>query len=246
AGSTANLQLQAVTAGSDAGLTYTYWRDAATSLPLTNPNTAPAGTYYIKATNAGGCFTIKQVTVTSNPVSAGGISPAVASSTTCRGGTITLTATPGSSYQWYKDDVLIPGATANTFKATEDGNYSVYINNGTCTGRASNTVAIKFVDCSPVPIVSDAKVFVPKAFTPNSNGANDLLRPVLYNIRQLNYFKVYNRWGQAVFQTNIIGSGWDGTIKGLKQPEETYTWILECIDKDGKVIKQSGRSLLLR
>ncbi|MDQ6608377.1 MAG: gliding motility-associated C-terminal domain-containing protein, partial [Bacteroidota bacterium] len=63
---------------------------------------------------------------------------------------------------------------------------------------------------------------------------------------ELRYFKVYNRWGQQVFQTNVKGKGWDGTINGLQQPSETYSWILECIDANGKSIKQSGRSLLIR
>jgi gliding motility-associated-like protein len=68
----------------------------------------------------------------------------------------------------------------------------------------------------------------------------------MFNIQELVYFKVFNRWGQMVFQTNEIGKGWDGTLKGVPQPTETYTWILQCIDVDGNIIKQSGRSLLIR
>jgi gliding motility-associated-like protein len=62
----------------------------------------------------------------------------------------------------------------------------------------------------------------------------------------LKYFKVYNRWGQLVFETNTIGSGWDGTIKEVKQPVETYSWILECTDIRGNKLKKSGKSLLIR
>jgi gliding motility-associated-like protein len=65
-------------------------------------------------------------------------------------------------------------------------------------------------------------------------------------VRELNYFKVYNRWGQLVFETNTIGKGWDGNIKGVKQPTETYTWILECTDNRGEKFKKSGKSLLIR
>ena len=70
--------------------------------------------------------------------------------------------------------------------------------------------------------------------------------PYFINIKQLVLFKVYNRWGQQVYQTNIIGQGWDGTLNGTPQPAETYSWILECIDNDGKAIRQSGRSVLIR
>jgi gliding motility-associated-like protein len=68
----------------------------------------------------------------------------------------------------------------------------------------------------------------------------------MYHIQELRYFKVYNRWGQQVFQTSVIGKGWDGMINGLPQPAETYSWILECKDVNGNTIKQSGRSLLIR
>ena len=102
---------------------------------------------------------------------------------------------------------------------------------------------MQYGSCLPAPKTG---VFVPSAFTPNRNGENDVLRPLLYNIRSLNYFRVFNRWGQVVFETNKIGSGWDGTIKGVLQPTETFTWILECTDNNGTIIRESGRSLLLR
>jgi len=59
----------AITSGSSAGLTYTYWQDAAATQPLASPAAIiTAGTYYIKATNSNGCVTIKPVNVTNYPV----------------------------------------------------------------------------------------------------------------------------------------------------------------------------------
>ena len=89
-------------------------------------------------------------------------------------------------------------------------------------------------------------VFVPTGFTPNKNGANDVLRPIFYKIDTLTSFKIYNRWGQLVFQTAEKGVGWDGTLKGVAQPSETYTWTVECRDIVGNPIKKSGKSLLIR
>jgi gliding motility-associated-like protein len=241
-GSTTNLKAAAVTAGSDAGITLSYWTNADATTTLANPDAVGAGTYYIKAVNAAGCFTIKPVVVTSSTTSAGAISPANPA-VVCSGESVTLTATNGVSYQWLKDDVVIAGSTNVTYQVTQEGRYSVMINNGTCTVLAGNVVTVKFQTCTPA---RETKVFVPTAFTPNRNGENDLLQPYFLNIRQLVQFKVFNRWGQQVYQTNVIGQGWDGTLKGVSQPADTYSWVLECIDFDGKTIKQSGRSLLIR
>ncbi|HEV7329993.1 MAG TPA: gliding motility-associated C-terminal domain-containing protein, partial [Flavisolibacter sp.] len=241
-GTTTNLRDDAITRGSDPGLSYTYWQDTTAQTAIANPGAVSPGTYYIKATNDGGCFTIKPVTVTSNPTPAGSITiqgPPLA----CNGQSITLTASAGNTYQWYRNDTAINGATSRSYNATIAGNYSVVIQNGTCSVRATNTAQIQFQDCISTP---ETNVFVPTAFTPNRNNENDVLRPVFYNIASLSYFKVYNRWGQLVFETNQMGQGWDGTIKGVQQPTETYSWILQCTDNNGNHIKKSGRSLLIR
>ena len=97
-----------------------------------------------------------------------------------------------------------------------------------------------------VQVLNKTEVFVPKAFTPNRNGVNDLLRPIVVNIPVINYFRVYNRWGQLVFETKTQGEGWNGLYKGAAQPTETYTWIFEGRDTDGNPIKASGKSILIR
>jgi gliding motility-associated-like protein len=241
-GSTTNLKALSITNGSEAGLTYTYWKDATatTTLPDAEATAAVAGTYYIKGTSQSGCFVIKPVIVTVSNISAGTITPGTPAAV-CNGETLVLAASTGVSYQWYKNDVIITGATSATYNVTDAGTYNVSIKNNTCTGKTSTPIVITFKDCP-----SDIEIFVPTAFTPNNNFANDNLQPYFLNVRELNYFKVYNRWGQLVFETNTIGKGWDGNIKGAKQPTETYTWILECTDTRGKKFKKSGKSLLIR
>jgi gliding motility-associated-like protein len=65
---------------------------------------------------------------------------------------------------------------------------------------------------------------------------------------KLNYFKVFNRWGNLVFQTNDAtpANGWNGKYNGTNQPAGTYTWIAEAVDADGNIIKRSGNILLIR
>src|SRR4030095_14870271 len=68
---------------------------------------------------------------------------------------------------------------------------------------------------------TNPQIFVPTAFTPNGDGKNDLFRPIVVSIKKMEYFRVYNRWGQMVFSTTVNGKGWDGTIDGKVQSTNT-------------------------
>lgn len=89
-------------------------------------------------------------------------------------------------------------------------------------------------------------LFVPKAWTPNGDGSNDALFPFLIKIKQLTYFRIFNRWGQLMFETHEFGKGWDGKLNGTPQVSDVYTWTVEAVGIDGSIIKRSGNSILLR
>jgi gliding motility-associated-like protein len=89
-------------------------------------------------------------------------------------------------------------------------------------------------------------IYVPRAFTPNNDGNNDLLKPILVGIQTFHYFTVYNRWGNIIFTTTDPNQGWDGTFKGVAQPVETYLWVAEGIDINGKKIVAKGMTSLVR
>ena len=89
-------------------------------------------------------------------------------------------------------------------------------------------------------------VFVPTAFTPNNDGLNDLIRPIAVGIQKINYFSIYNRWGQLVFTTTINGHGWDGRIGGLEQSTNVYVWMVSAIDYTGRPFFQKGTVTLIR
>jgi adhesin/invasin len=89
-------------------------------------------------------------------------------------------------------------------------------------------------------------IYVPRAFSPNNDGTNDLLKPILVGIQTFHYFTVYNRWGNIIFTTTDPNQGWDGTFKGVPQPVETYLWIAEGIDTNGKKIVAKGMTSLVR
>ncbi len=99
-----------------------------------------------------------------------------------------------------------------------------------------------------VTTATNAGIHVPKAFTPNGDGQNDRLVPFLVGIFELKYFRVYNRWGNLVFEsTNATSSiGWDGLYKGLPQPMDNYLWTAVGTDAKGTPITARGSTLLIR
>jgi len=87
--------------------------------------------------------------------------------------------------------------------------------------------------------------FVPSAFTPGKS-SNGLFRPICIGISSLDYFQVYNRWGQLVYSTSQIGQGWDGRIHGALQANGAYLWMLKGTDYIGRVILKKGTVVLIR
>lgn len=90
------------------------------------------------------------------------------------------------------------------------------------------------------------EIFVPSAFTPNSDGKNDVLKPVTVGITTLHFFKVFNRWGQMLFSTTTIGKGWDGWYNGQAQPSGAYVYEAEGWDFKGTKILRKGSVVLIR
>ena len=107
-----------------------------------------------------------------------------------------------------------------------------------------DTVLVRIINPNDTSLAPN--IFVPKAWTPNNDGVNDKLYPITVHIRQLKYFRVFDRWGQLMFETNILGNGWDGMFNGTKQVMDVYTWTAEGVGDDGTVINKSGNSILLR
>ena len=112
---TADITSPSVTAGSSAGLTLTYWTDAAATIPYATPTAATAGTYYIKGTLSGGCYDIKPVVVTVNPAPAPVITGPTPVCQSVNGSTATYN-TPniaGHTYTW-----TVTGGTIATGQGT--------------------------------------------------------------------------------------------------------------------------------
>jgi PKD repeat protein len=89
-------------------------------------------------------------------------------------------------------------------------------------------------------------IFVPNAFTPGKR-SNNLFRPAAApGISKLDFFRVYNRWGQLVYSTTEIGPGWDGTIAGKPQDSGSFVWVVQGTDFTGKRVFKKGTMVLIR
>ena len=103
------------------------------------------------------------------------------------------------------------------------------------TNNITYTVTIKdaigcFTSTNTYKIIVEPKstVDVPTAFTPNGDGTNDIIYVDGWGIKKLNYFRIFNRWGQLLFESNDIKVGWDGVFKGVPQNMETYVYQVSC------------------
>jgi gliding motility-associated-like protein len=96
-------------------------------------------------------------------------------------------------------------------------------------------------------VLDFCRIEVPTAFTPNNDGLNDYFRP--HNaLKANNYeFKVYNRWGQLVFQSKDWKEKWDGRINGELQNTGVFVWMLSYTHRDTKQpVFKKGTVTLIR
>ena len=230
--------------GSHDGRTFTWSPSSSLSGANTlTPVARPAGTtaYVLSSFDTRGCPKPGRdtVLVVVNPevVAYAGSDTAVVV-----GQSLQLNANGGESYNWLPPTGLSNASVANPV-GQYDGSidsirYRVTVRDAIgCTDEATVTVKI---------FKSNPKVFVPSAFTPNSDGKNDVLRPIAVGLSKILYFRVYNRWGQMVFETTVNGKGWDGKVKGLLQGSETYAWIVKGEDFLGKTVFEKGTTTLIR
>jgi gliding motility-associated-like protein len=150
-----------------------------------------------------------------------------------------LNARGGTGYRWSPVTGLTNPNIANPIATlNNDFTYSVRVN--TPEGCfAFDTINVKVFFTNP-------DIFVPTAFTPNNDRKNDKLIPIPVGVVSLESFKVYNRYGQLVFSTTTIGSGWDGRIGGKEQGSGTFAWYVQGTDYTGKKIFKKGVSTLIR
>jgi gliding motility-associated-like protein len=173
--------------------------------------------------------------------------------------TVTLTTiTPLSlTYSW----TAVPGAAS--YEVSIDGSNYITPSSGptglthtvnnlaplqtiTFYVRAKGTIPCQLSNAATRQGTTSTKeVFVPNAFSPNGDGKNDVLL-VYGNIIQTLDFKVFDQWGNLVFQTNDKNKGWDGSVNGKQQPVGVYVFALNAVLQDNTIVNQKGSINLIR
>ena len=87
---------------------------------------------------------------------------------------------------------------------------------------------------------------MPNTFTPNNDGVNDKLYVRGVHITGIKLFRIFDRWGEQVFETNDPYQAWDGTIGGKKGDENVYVYLLKFKTAYGEYVERKGTVALLR
>ena len=101
------------------------------------------------------------------------------------------------------------------------------------------------VESNTIKVIYRSKVAFPNAFSPDGDGLNDIFNFESRFITAVQ-MKIYNRWGELVYQTTEIDQGWDGTINGKPAPLGTYIHHTELTDDMGITFVKSGEIVLVR
>ncbi len=219
---TTDLTQPAVTAGSDANLTFTYWTDAAATVPYATPATAPAGTYHIMGTSTAGYQTVKPVVVTADelPVANAGLDQII---DYVFGTTLNAEIPAIGTGLWE----LVTG-TGDIFNSTAPSTAV----SGLSVGENVFSWTVTNGACEPVSdliLIQVNNLIIPTLITPNLDGANDYF--VLRGLETLGRTEltVFDRRGLKVFENRDYDNLWDGVdYNSNPLPDDTYFWVVRA------------------
>jgi gliding motility-associated-like protein len=200
----------------------------------------PPGTYTVQVVDRLGCVTTQIVTLSINPIAMGAdilVKDSIQCNSLGNSGALNVVTIGGTAPYTYLWNTLVP-ATSQVIDSLTPGLYTVTVTDATgCTATALEQLSGD--NC--------CETWVPSAFSPNGDGLNDIFRPISgANIEVLN-FSIVDRWGNRVFQSVDIFSGWNGRINNVDADQGSYYYVLNyyCPATQEEITK-SGDVMLTR
>ena len=148
------------------------------------------------------------------------------------------TGSSTSSFAWTFGDAGTADNYSTSHSYTAPGTYSICL-------EQTNQAGCKGVICKTVEIVEKPQAFIPSVFSPNQDGVNDVLFVLGEEIATVE-MRIYNRWGQLIFQSFSKGDGWDGTYQGTLQNVDMYIYDVQGTNTDGRTFNLKGMVSLMK
>ena len=156
-----------------------------------------------------------------------------------KGGQHQLQGSGGMFYEWSSPSATILNPTLKNPFVVLNNDANFYL-------KVSDPIGCEGFDSVFVKVYNGPQYYMPNAFSPNGDGLNDVFRAIPVGISNTIYFRVFNRYGELLFETNQWLKGWDGTYKGKPQPSGAYVWSVKGTDKDKKIVELQGSVMLVR
>ena len=217
-----------------ANATYQWYKDSvaingATGITYQLPDTAGESYYNVLISTSGKCITTEPFLVSGalNKINI------PADTVLCDNNDLVLApAIDGISYS-------INGVTADDVTITRQGSYSIIATDNFGCQRTFNVNVVerKCTDCD---------LYIPTAFTPNSDGLNDVFKANSYcNFSEFD-LQIFNRWGEKVFESHNSNTGWDGTYLGSKMLSGVYVYFISYSTTSHTAKTTKGTVALIR
>jgi gliding motility-associated-like protein len=141
------------------------------------------------------------------------------------------------TFDWKpKNDLNCSDCESPVSSTIADTEYQLLVQDVTgCTAAASVNIFV----------IVDKQLYIPNLFSPNSDGANDMFQ-IFSDAVKLFSMKIFNRWGEKVFESNDYKQGWDGYYKGELAPAGNYIYETSITYVDGQTEKRKGSVMLVR
>lgn len=143
-------------------------------------------------------------------------------------------------YHWYPAQYLSnPNSISPIFRGDKSIEYTL--------SRTDPNTSCVINDIYKINVSNEIVISLPKAFSPNGDNLNDILK-IEYGagLKSFGVFKLFNRYGKIVFQTNRINEGWNGKVNGIDKEIDAYTYFIEYITFKDEHITKTGSVILLR